>query len=99
MTTQAELLEVRKAVQQKLFKEINEQKEVIKSLYYAKARWAYEREYEDFEEYIKYAKEAFKKTNFEVISMNKQFKITLKHKVGTYCELKLGAKSYSFGVK
>ena len=50
-----------------------------KNLYYLKQRWLDEREYEDFDEYIKIFKDTFKKYGFDNLNLTKSFKITLSH--------------------
>ena len=50
-----------------------------KNLYYLKSRWNDEKEYEDFNEYVKIFQDTFKKYGFEDITLTKSFKITLKH--------------------
>jgi hypothetical protein len=81
-----------------LFTEIKSSKKLLDRLYYAKARWREERYYEDFKEYIEFAKKQFADTNFELMRMTKGFKITLKHKSGTQCELHLLATKFTFRI-
>lgn len=52
-------------------------------LSYLEYRWADERKYEDFNDYIKIVKEMAEKAGFEFKSMTKTFKITLARK-GAY---------------
>jgi len=54
-------------------------KENSQNLYYLKQRWSDEREYEDFDEYVKIFKDTFKKYGFENIKLTKSFKVTLNH--------------------
>ena len=63
-------------------------KENAQRFYYLKARWQEEKEYEDFDEYIKIFKDIFKKYDLEEMVITKAFKITVK---------KLGWKTY-FGL-
>ena len=66
-----------------------------RNLYYLKQRWTDEREYEDFEEYIKIFKDTFKKYGFDNLNLSKSFKITLKH-LGWKTQFGLNYKGINF---
>jgi|TARA_R110002020_G_scaffold137856_2_gene307537 ABC-type Zn uptake system ZnuABC Zn-binding protein ZnuA len=69
-----------------------------KNLCYLKSRWNDEKEYEDFNEYIKQLKAIFKKFNFKVEHCHKDFHIVLIHKIGYWCtDIKINVSGVSYG--
>ena len=66
-----------------------------KNLYYLKQRWTDDREYEDFDEYIKIFKDTFKKYGFDNLNLTKSFIITLKH-LGWKTQFGLNYKGITF---
>ncbi len=50
-------------------------------IYYLKSRWADEREYEDFAEYVEVMKTIWAETSFECLSLNKNFEAVLHDKI------------------
>lgn len=68
---------------------------VQERVYYLKARWNDEREFEDFAEYVDAMKAVFADLNgFEVINVNKRMTITVVSDCGVLLKAVFGANKY-----
>ena len=73
-------------------------KEHSENLYYLKQRWNDEREYEDFDEYVKIFRDTFKDYGFKNVKLTKSFKITINH-LGWETQFRLNFNGISFKYK